>query len=218
MKETDWDMPDEDAIIDFEDMTDLGLIASEKKPEEPKHKPQRDEPPKTTQKIHVEPLPKKEYSPPPPPPRKEEPVMSEKQEKIITNATKQAQKLSKELETLDFQVEKFTKFENRVSSFKIKNTIAIGAVSLFLGGYIGSLAQGELNNYFINQELKHRLSGAVGDLELLKKARAAGVTFAIDDNRIVIYTTFQNKSALVWQDKQYQGLQLKLTKQELKDE
>lgn len=156
------------------------------------------------------PTSKKEVKPKVEPP----PVaVTPKQEKIIENATKQAQKLSKELETLDFQLEKFIKFEQRFSSFKVKNTIAIGSIALLLGGYIGSSAQSELYTYYVNQEVKHKLSLAATDIELLKKVREQGVNFVQEDGRIVIYTTAQNKQAAVWKDSNHQGLQLTLKNQ-----
>ncbi|MCK9455206.1 MAG: hypothetical protein WCY51_07360 [Sulfurimonas sp.] len=189
MKEIDWDSPDpdnEEGVIDFEDMS-------------PEKEPQREV-------VSV-----KKPTPPPSPPKKEA-GMSEKQEKIITNATKSAQKLSKELETLDYQIEKFSKFEQKVSSFKIKNTIAIGAVALFLGGYIGSLAQSELNNYYINQELKGRQSTAAAELELIQKAKKRGVIFAIDEDRIVVWTTTQNKAVSVAQNDQHKIFEIDLKK------
>ncbi len=196
MKETDWDAPD-DGVVDFED------ISFDKEPEEVV----------VVKKTTLPPSPpKKEYSPPPPP-KKEEAGMSEKQEKSINNAAKAAQKLSKELETLDFQIEKFIKFEQKVSSFKIKNTIAIAIVAMFLGGYVGSFAQKELNDYYINQELINKIGEAKSNNDFIKKGKAQGLIFAIDNERLVIYTSAQNKSALIWQDKQHQGLQLTLKNQ-----
>lgn len=191
----DWDAPDDEGVIDFEGIEEMA--------HPPAFKPKlpQVEPPKTTQKVHVE-----------PPPKKVEVGMSEKQEKIITNAAKQAQKLSKELETLDFQIEKFTKFEKKVSSFKIKNTIAVGAVALFLGGYIGSLAQSELNNYYVNQEVGAKLGAAGAELELIQKAKKRGVIFAIDEDRIVVWTTAQNKVVSVAQNDQHKIFEIDLKK------
>jgi len=127
MKETDWDAVDydSDGVIDF-DQIEEPPTPSKKEVNEVKPKPAtvRDEPPKPAQK----------YIEPPPA------AVTPKQEKIIENVAKQAQKLSKELETLDFQLEKFLKFEQKVSNFKIKNGIAIASVALLLGGYIGSRA------------------------------------------------------------------------------
>lgn len=183
MKEADWDAPDE-GVIDFEDMIPekelQKKVVSVKKPTLP---------------------PKKEES---------EPGMTPKQEKMISDAAKAAKQLSQALQALDFQLEKFNKFEQKVSSFKIKNTIAIGSVALLLGGYIGSSVQSELYTYYVQQEVKHKLSLAVADLELIKKAREQGVEFATEDGRIVIYTAAQNKAAAVWKDTNHQGLQLTL--------
>lgn len=192
-EETDWDAPDEEGVIDFEDM------APEKEP--PKPKPQREEPPKATQKIHVE-----------PPPKKEEAGMSEKQEKSINNAAKAAQKLSKELETLDFQVEKFTKFEKTVSSFKIKNTIAVAIVAMIVGGYVGSFAQKELNDYYINQELINKIGEAKSNNDFIKKGEAQGLIFAMDNERLVVYSSSTNKAVSTFQYDKHQGLQLTLKK------
>lgn len=189
--DTDWDAVDydgDDGVIDFEELEEPPTPKKEVKPKvEPK--------PTQTQKVHIEPPPV---------------AVTPKQEKMISDAAKAAKKLSKELETLDFQVEKFVKFEQRFSSFKIKNTIAIGSIALLLGGYIGSSAQSELNTYYVNQEVKHKLSEAAADIELLKKVREQGVNFVQEDGRIVIYTTAQNKAAAVWKDSNHQGLQLTL--------
>lgn len=185
--DTDWDDMD-DGVIDFEELVEPPTPKKEVKPKvEPK--------PTQTQKVHIEPPPA---------------AVTPKQEKMISDAAKAAQKLSKELETLDFNLEKFIKFEQRFSSFKIKNTIAIGSIALLLGGYIGSLSQSELNTYYVNQEVKHKLSLAGADIELLKKVRQQGVNFVQEDGRIVIYTTAQNKQAAVWKDSNHQGLQLTL--------
>lgn len=194
MKEVDWDNLDDGGIVDF-DQIDEPPTPKKELNKKPASTPKpREEPPKSAQKVHVEPPP----------------GVTPKQEKIISNATKQAQKLSKELETLDYQLDKFIKFENKISSFKIKNTIAIGSVALILGGYIGSLSQSELNTYYVNQEVKHKLNLAAADVEMLKKARAAGVVFAIDNERIVMYTTAQNRAAAAWEDKNHKGLQIAL--------
>lgn len=182
MKETDWDdMDDHGEVIDFDQLEEGAAGTPLKKEFKPAQK-------------HIEPPP----------------AVTPKQEKIIENATKQAQKLSKELETLDFNLEKFIKFEQRFSTFKVKNTIAIGSIALLLGGYIGSFAQSELNNYYVNQEVEHKLSGALADLELLKKARDLGVNFAIDDNRIVIYSSSQNKSVTISKDSNHQIFEIKI--------
>ena len=183
MKETETDWDDgDDGVIDFD--------------QQPKPATVRDEPPKPAQK----------YIEPPPA------AAAPKQEKMISDAAKAAKQLSQELETLDFQLEKFNKFEQKVSSFKIKNTIAIGSIALLLGGYIGSSAQSELYTYYVQQEVKHKLSEAAAELELIKIAKDNGVIFAQDGNRIVVYTTAQNRQAAVWEDKNHKGLQLTLQK------
>lgn len=197
MSEIDWDAPDPDeGVINFEDLEEGAAGTPLKKEFKPTPKPSavREEPPKAAQRYIEPPL-----------------VMTTaKQEKMIESAAKSAQKLSKELESLDYNLDKFIKFEKKISSFKIKNTIAIGVTALLLGGYIGSFAQSELNNYYINQELKHKLGEAKADLELLKKARDLGVNFAIDDNRIVIYSSSQNKSVTVSKDSNHQIFEIKI--------
>ncbi|MDY0122845.1 hypothetical protein [Sulfurimonas sp.] len=187
MKEVDWDAPDD--VIDFEDLEEVATLPDDQNFVK-----------SAAKKVHTE----------PPPPKKTVELMNEKQEKIIMSAAKQAQKLSKELETLDFQIEKFNKFERKVSSFKVKNTIAIGAVALFLGGYIGSLAQSELNNYYINQELKGRVGAAAAELELLQKAKNRGVVFAIDADRVVVWSPSKNDAVTVSQNDQYKIFEISL--------
>lgn len=164
MKENDWD-----DIADFDEIEDLPT------------------PTKPEAKVTHTPRPAPATPrPPEPPPTAAKSALGDKDTKTLENVVKAAQKLSKELETLDFQLEKFTKFEQKVSSFKVKNTIAVGAVALLIGGYIGSLAQSELNNYYVNQELKNGKS----KIELVERFEAAGFGFAgkKGDNFMQIYS------------------------------
>jgi hypothetical protein len=162
-KETDWDAPDDDGVIDFDEIEDLSIIK-----------------PKKEVKAVVQ----------TPPRRAEPPPVSTtpKQEKVIENAAKAAQKLSQELETLDYHLDKFIKFEKKVSSFKIKNTLAIGATALFLGGYIGSIAQSELNSYYVKQEVLHKLKGSAEKLTTIKKFEDAGFNFVENDDVLQVYS------------------------------
>jgi len=66
--------------------------------------------------------------------------MNEKDIKILEKATRSAHKLHKILETLDFQLEKFNKFEQRVSSFKVKSMMAMASTGLVIGAFIGFIS------------------------------------------------------------------------------
>lgn len=66
--------------------------------------------------------------------------MSEQDIKILNRAIKSAYKLHRNLEILDFQLEKFNKFEQKISSFKLKNMIAMASTGLILGALIGFIS------------------------------------------------------------------------------
>ena len=66
--------------------------------------------------------------------------MSEKDIKILERAIRSTHKLYKNLESLDFQLEKFNKFEQRVSSFKVKSMIAMASTGLVIGALIGFIS------------------------------------------------------------------------------
>ena len=63
--------------------------------------------------------------------------MSEQDIKILNRAIKSAYKLHRNLEILDFQLEKFNKFEQKIASFKLKNMIAMASTGLITGALIG---------------------------------------------------------------------------------
>lgn len=172
MTEHDWDAPDDD-VVDFEEMDE----ESKKIPQTPASKP------KPTPKY--EPTPRVVTTPEPPPQRTAD---TDKQEKVINAAIKSAQKLSKELETLDYQIEKFNKFEQKVSSFKIKNGVAMAAVGLILGAFIGSFAQSELNSHYIKTELSHKLKSAQAKLNVMQELENAGFGFATTDDVLQVYS------------------------------
>ncbi len=66
--------------------------------------------------------------------------MSEKDIKILERAIRSAHQLHKTLEILDFQLEKFNKFEQRVSSFKLKSMLAMASTGLVIGAVIGLIS------------------------------------------------------------------------------
>ncbi len=66
--------------------------------------------------------------------------MSEKDIRILEKAVKSAYKLHKNIETLDFQLEKFNKFEQKISSFKLKSMITMGVTGLAVGAIIGFIS------------------------------------------------------------------------------
>ena len=66
--------------------------------------------------------------------------MSEKDIKILERTIRSTHKLYKNLESLDFQLEKFNKFEQRVSSFKVKSMIAMASTGLVIGALIGFIS------------------------------------------------------------------------------
>lgn len=136
-------------------------------------------------------------------------VTSSKQEKRINTAATAAAKLSKELSILDFELEKFNKFEKKVSSFKIWNTISIGAVALLLGGYIGSLAQSELNKYWVENQIKSKLGAGVAELRLLQEMKNRGVKIYTDEKgNIVIYGDIKNQKLNLWKNDKNQVFEI----------
>jgi len=70
--------------------------------------------------------------------------MSEQDIKILKRAIKSAYQLHKNIETLDFQLEKFNKFEQKVSSFKIKSMLAMAITGLIVGASLGFMAAQKL--------------------------------------------------------------------------
>jgi len=73
--------------------------------------------------------------------------MTEQDIKILNRAIKSAYKLHRNLEILDFQLERFNKFEQKISSFKITSMIVMGATGLIIGAVIGFLST---NKWIIN--------------------------------------------------------------------
>ncbi len=59
--------------------------------------------------------------------------------KILERAVSSAHKLHQNLEILDFELAKFNKFEQKISSFKITSMLVMGATGLFTGALIGFL-------------------------------------------------------------------------------
>ncbi|AFL69605.1 hypothetical protein [Sulfurospirillum barnesii] len=105
--------------------------------------------------------------------------------KTIEASNKAAQKMLKHLELVDYHMASFLKFEQKVSSFKIKNTIFLGIAALLVGGYIGSFAQSELNQYYLNSELKNKAGEALELQGLLKKYN---IQVAESDTVFQLYT------------------------------
>lgn len=66
--------------------------------------------------------------------------MTEKDIKILNRAIKSAYNLHKNIEALDFELAKFNKFEQKISSFKLKNMIAMASTGLILGALIGFIS------------------------------------------------------------------------------
>jgi hypothetical protein len=64
--------------------------------------------------------------------------------KILKRAIKSAHELHKNIETLDFQLEKFNKFEQKVSSFKIKSMLVMTIAGLIAGATLGFIAAQKL--------------------------------------------------------------------------
>jgi len=67
--------------------------------------------------------------------------MSEKDIKILEKAVRSAHMLHKNIEILDFQLEKFNKFEQKVSSFKLLLPATMGTTGLVIGALIGFFMQ-----------------------------------------------------------------------------
>jgi len=67
--------------------------------------------------------------------------MNEKDIKILERAIRSAYILHKNIETLDFQLEKFNKFEQKISSFRLFLPVAMGAIGLVIGATIGFFIQ-----------------------------------------------------------------------------
>lgn len=67
--------------------------------------------------------------------------MDEKNIKILERAIRSARMLHKNIETLDFQLEKFNKFEQKISSFKLTSMITMAATGLVIGAIIGFFTQ-----------------------------------------------------------------------------
>jgi len=67
--------------------------------------------------------------------------MSEKDIKILEKAARSAHILYNNIEILDFQLEKFNKFEQKISSFRLFLPVTMGATGLVLGTIIGFFTQ-----------------------------------------------------------------------------
>lgn len=63
--------------------------------------------------------------------------MSEKDIQILERAIKSSLKLHRNLETLDFQLEKFNKFEQKILSFKLISMLTMASTGLIIGALIG---------------------------------------------------------------------------------
>ena len=63
--------------------------------------------------------------------------MSERDIKILNRAIKSAHNLHKNIEALDFELAKFNKFEQKISSFKLKSMLAMAITGFILGAILG---------------------------------------------------------------------------------
>lgn len=70
--------------------------------------------------------------------------MTEQDIKILERAVKSAHKLHRNLEALDFELAKFNKFEQKVSSFKIKSILVMTIAGLIVGASLGFIATQQL--------------------------------------------------------------------------
>ena len=59
--------------------------------------------------------------------------MNEQDVKILNRAIKSAYKLHKNLEILDFELQKFNKFVQKIESFKTHIILLVAVLSFFLG-------------------------------------------------------------------------------------
>ncbi len=66
--------------------------------------------------------------------------MTEKDIKILERAIRSTHQLHKNIEILDFNLERFNKFEQKVSSFKITSIVVMGATGLTVGAVIGFIS------------------------------------------------------------------------------
>jgi hypothetical protein len=63
--------------------------------------------------------------------------MDERDIKILNRAIKSAHNLHKNIEVLDFQLEKFNKFEQNISSFKLKSMLTMAITGFLAGAILG---------------------------------------------------------------------------------
>jgi len=120
MAEHDFDAPEngfDDEELDWSNAQDIG--AGEEKNEPPKLKP-----------LHT-PVSAVE--------RVKTPLVIEKDMQTLERAIASANKLTKNLESLDFEMSKFIKFEQKVSSFSIKNALITGVIAFIIGIFSGNL-------------------------------------------------------------------------------
>lgn len=66
--------------------------------------------------------------------------MNEQDIKILKRAIKSAHLLHKNIEAIDFELSKFNKFEQKVSSFRLALPIAMGSTGLIVGAVIGLIS------------------------------------------------------------------------------
>ena len=66
--------------------------------------------------------------------------MSEKDIKILERSIRSSLELHRNLEALDFQLEKFNKFEQKISSFKTKSMLVMATTGLIVGALIGFIS------------------------------------------------------------------------------
>ena len=66
--------------------------------------------------------------------------MTEQDIKILERAIRSSLKLHRNLEALDFELAKFNKFEQKISSFKIKSMLVMSSTGLIIGALIGFIA------------------------------------------------------------------------------
>ncbi|MCF6245072.1 MAG: hypothetical protein L3J43_08540 [Sulfurovum sp.] len=66
--------------------------------------------------------------------------MTEQDIKILERAVRSAHELHINLEALDFELAKFNKFEQKISSFKIKSMLVMATTGLIIGALIGFIS------------------------------------------------------------------------------
>jgi len=132
----------------------------------------------------------------------EKALNSEKSLDVYSQTNKSIGKLSKDLEEIEYSLGNFTRFQERIKTFKVWNTVVYSISGLVAGLLISYLSVDSLYEYRINEKLNEY--SAVG-----KSVTDAGFLVSDGNENIQIYT---KKSGKMFKSGEFSVIQVQVKK------